>query len=440
MGSPQLHAQILIVREFLDRELCERLVARTGPRETRGLGVLAVTPRATTPTLDTTSIVDAARLVRVLIEAGARHPLARYLPRPLARALARARSITDLGEGFPFQLTLAFKRAICDAAFYARHRERIELPPGSVVAAELEALERRGGADELHLRWFHVRVLEDVVFPGLVRATTRVLARELDPRAPLAVFGGLADTFRSAGDDDVADRFARGTYFDAAEALALVFASDERGQPILTAYAALDDGPAAIAEIRPHERLHRVLHRLYPRYIAPPPAREPSGRRVVPTARTCRTVDITDIRAELVAACARFVREHVEPHYGVTVTRVEDCQLLKYEPGNFHAEHQDAWVKEPTRDGPRWTRRLDRDLSVILYLNDPADYDGGELVFPRLRVSVRPDRGMAVAFPSDFRFPHAVTELTRGHRWAVVTWFAVDDPARLLPDAEDRSA
>ena len=37
---------------------------------------------------------------------------------------------------------------------------------------------------------------------------------------------------------------------------------------------------------------------------------------------------------------------------------------------------------------------------------------------------------MAVTFPSDYRYPHFVSEITRGSRWAVVTWFAVEDPVR----------
>jgi hypothetical protein len=42
---------------------------------------------------------------------------------------------------------------------------------------------------------------------------------------------------------------------------------------------------------------------------------------------------------------------------------------------------------------------FDRDISVVWYLNE--DFVGGELVFPLFDLSIRPEAGMIVTFPSN---------------------------------------
>ncbi len=62
------------------------------------------------------------------------------------------------------------------------------------------------------------------------------------------------------------------------------------------------------------------------------------------------------------------------------------------------------------------------DVSMTLFLNDPEEYDGGELViateFGEQRVKLR--AGQAVIYPS--RSLHKVTAVTRGERLAAITW------------------
>jgi predicted 2-oxoglutarate/Fe(II)-dependent dioxygenase YbiX len=62
-------------------------------------------------------------------------------------------------------------------------------------------------------------------------------------------------------------------------------------------------------------------------------------------------------------------------------------------------------------------------LSVVLYLND--DYDGGEISFPHVRngVSIKPEAGSAIFFPSNYVFVHEVSEIKNGIRYALPNWY-----------------
>lgn len=62
------------------------------------------------------------------------------------------------------------------------------------------------------------------------------------------------------------------------------------------------------------------------------------------------------------------------------------------------------------------------DMSLTLFLSDPASYDGGELViyFPTGERSVKLAAGSAVLYPTTAL--HQVTEVTKGERLVVVTW------------------
>jgi PKHD-type hydroxylase len=72
------------------------------------------------------------------------------------------------------------------------------------------------------------------------------------------------------------------------------------------------------------------------------------------------------------------------------------------------------------------------DLSVTLFLSDPSDYDGGELVidFSTGERAIKLPAGSAVLYATTAL--HRVAEVTRGQRLAMVTWIRslVRDPAK----------
>lgn len=57
----------------------------------------------------------------------------------------------------------------------------------------------------------------------------------------------------------------------------------------------------------------------------------------------------------------------------------------------------------------------------ILYLN--RDYEGGELYFPDHGISIRPEAGMFITFPGGHENIHGVTEITKGTRYTMVSFW-----------------
>jgi hypothetical protein len=95
------------------------------------------------------------------------------------------------------------------------------------------------------------------------------------------------------------------------------------------------------------------------------------------------------------------------------INKIETIDALKYEVGGHYVYHVDSGSS------------LHRTLSAVLFLNN--DYEGGELWFSDpvnqecyLKVNAVP--GRLIVWPSNFLYPHAVTPLTKGKRYSVVSW------------------
>ena len=108
-------------------------------------------------------------------------------------------------------------------------------------------------------------------------------------------------------------------------------------------------------------------------------------------------------------------------------------QMLRYKPGGFYVKHADCENMDPQTY--TWSRTVDRDLSLLIYLND--DYKGGALYFEKFNYKLRPKAGMAVLFPSDNRYLHEAQMLTSGERYAIVSWAAVKDVPKIAQKPSD---
>ena len=90
--------------------------------------------------------------------------------------------------------------------------------------------------------------------------------------------------------------------------------------------------------------------------------------------------------------------------------------ITRYKPGMRYGEHADAAFLV-LADGT-----IRSDLSCTIFLNDPNDYDGGELqirlIDGELRFKLRP--GQAIVYPSDTL--HQVVPVTRGERLVAITF------------------
>lgn len=115
----------------------------------------------------------------------------------------------------------------------------------------------------------------------------------------------------------------------------------------------------------------------------------------------------------------------INPFYDVEVRDAEPSQILHYGIGGHYIPHVDAETLYKDDSGlDLWEKTLDRDLSIVYFLND--DFVGGELIFPALDLVITPEAGTLVCFPSDHHFIHGVNPVTSGHRYSLVTWMRVN--------------
>lgn len=118
----------------------------------------------------------------------------------------------------------------------------------------------------------------------------------------------------------------------------------------------------------------------------------------------------------------------VEPFTNLRIA--EAIQFLRYDEANqgrFRRHWDDAYhdAKGVFHFTSPW-----RKFVAITYLND--DYEGGDLVLDTVLdergkpLVLRPIAGSMIIFPSDQRFPHEVTPVTKGVRRSVVAWYDLD--------------
>jgi Rps23 Pro-64 3,4-dihydroxylase Tpa1-like proline 4-hydroxylase len=105
-----------------------------------------------------------------------------------------------------------------------------------------------------------------------------------------------------------------------------------------------------------------------------------------------------------------------KPLYNSTLVNIEGPQFLRYDIEDHYDIHNDS---EHFEYG-KLVRSIDRDISILLYLND--DYEGGQLEFTQLHLTIKPKAGMLIAFPSYFDFEHKVHPVTKGTRYTIVSW------------------
>lgn len=99
----------------------------------------------------------------------------------------------------------------------------------------------------------------------------------------------------------------------------------------------------------------------------------------------------------------------------------------RYEPGEAYGNHVDDPVMGPMQG------RYRTDVSTTVFINDPEDYEGGEIVIQSQigEQAIKLAAGSAITYPSGSL--HRVAEVTKGTRLVAVTW-----AQSMVRDAEKR--
>lgn len=99
--------------------------------------------------------------------------------------------------------------------------------------------------------------------------------------------------------------------------------------------------------------------------------------------------------------------------YNVEMNYWEAMNFIKYGPGQHFQEHSDHGYSYIAT------------VSLVSYPND--DYEGGELYFPKLNLTIKPEAGDIVIFPSTYLFSHVAKPVKSGTKYSIVTMLDYND-------------
>lgn len=115
------------------------------------------------------------------------------------------------------------------------------------------------------------------------------------------------------------------------------------------------------------------------------------------------------------------IEKRISQIMNISIEHGDGLQVLQYTPGQEYKSHYDFFA-ETSRASAN-----NRISTLVMYLNNVEE--GGETVFPKLNLSVIPNKGMAVYFEY-FYSNHELNELTlhagspviKGEKWVATMW------------------
>lgn len=138
---------------------------------------------------------------------------------------------------------------------------------------------------------------------------------------------------------------------------------------------------------------------------------KPGGTEVNTTTRKTKVLWLPNSSIIGCVAHAYIHTANKVANWNFAAEGIEDVQIGKYEDGGHYEWHMDSGA--PNVYGHQ------RKLSVSIMLNDPSEYEGGELEFRHMDPLKLP-KGSIVVFPS--MVEHRVLPVTSGVRYSAVTW------------------
>lgn len=99
--------------------------------------------------------------------------------------------------------------------------------------------------------------------------------------------------------------------------------------------------------------------------------------------------------------------------YNIDMQYWEAMNFIKYGEGQHFQEHSDHGFSYIAT------------VSLVSYPND--NYEGGELYFPKLNLTITPEAGDIVIFPSTYLFSHRAMPVKSGVKYSIVTMLDYND-------------
>jgi len=113
------------------------------------------------------------------------------------------------------------------------------------------------------------------------------------------------------------------------------------------------------------------------------------------------------------AGAIRACMTDYQSRYNINMEYMEAINFIRYKESQHFQVHTDH--------GFSYTCTV----SSVGYFND--DYEGGELWFPYLDLTFKPEAGDIVMFPSTFIYAHAAKPVISGTKYSAVTMFDYND-------------
>ncbi len=124
--------------------------------------------------------------------------------------------------------------------------------------------------------------------------------------------------------------------------------------------------------------------------------------------------------AALMRDAQRRVTERLRGFYELAAPIFADTvQLVRWRSGMHMPPHSDRANPDGSPHGMPF-----RDFGSIVYLNE--EYEGGELYFPRLDLTVKPATGMLLAFTGGWHHEHGVLKVLSGDRLTMPAFYTFD--------------
>ena len=143
-----------------------------------------------------------------------------------------------------------------------------------------------------------------------------------------------------------------------------------------------------------------------------------TGKQQPDPGRVTHGVSLQAMHPEVLNLVAEAYIQVAEPEMHGHIEWFVYPSVLRYSAGGLYKTHADSEMFDPVTG--LWTRVIDRDVSLLIYLNN--DFTGGNITFPKFNFTYRPEVGDLLIFPSDHRYMHRAEVVYSGFRYAVVSW------------------